>query len=591
MSQASEPVSSVALPTLRDLALIADGWRAAVVGPGGEYVWLCFPQWHDPAVFAELIGSRGAYVVRPQGRFVWGGYYEQGGLIWRSRWVTNDATVECREALAFPGDPHRAVILRRILGQYGAARLGVSLELRPDYGGTPLRAWSRDGGSWHGQAGGVAARWTGLPSASAHGAAGGGTRLEGTLVVREGDQIDLVLELADHSIEGDAPDAAACWSATERAWREAVPQRFDGPAPRDVQHAVAVMTGLCSPTGGLVAAATTSLPERARAGRNYDYRYAWIRDSCYAGQAASRLSQTLLHDRIVGFIVERVLADGPHLRPAYTNVGGPVPGERRLDLPGYPGGTDVVGNRVRDQFQLDAFGEVLLLLADAGAQQRLDADGWSAITVAAEAIEARWQEPDAGIWELEPRHWTHSRLTAAQGLRSIARLQPRGAASARWSALADTITAHTARHATHPSGRWQRADDDEGIDAALLAVVARAGPEDPRSIVTLDAVTDTLVRDGYVYRFRAGDLPLGQAEGAFLLCSHLLSIASLRLGRREPAVRIFERARASTGPAGLYTEEFDVGQRQARGNLPQTFVHAMLARAAAAQAADDGRYG
>jgi len=337
----------------------------------------------------------------------------------------------------------------------------------------------------------------------------------------------------------------------------------------------------------LVAAATTSLPERAREGRSYDYRYAWIRDSCYAGQAASRLSQTRLQDRVVGFVVDRVLADGPDLRPAYSNVGGPVPDERQLQLPGYPGGTDVVGNHVKDQFQLDAFGEVLLLLAVAGAQERLDADGWSAITVAADAIAARWQEPDAGMWELEPRHWTHSRLTAAQGLRSVARLHPRSSAWARWSALADTISADTARHATHPSGRWQRAHDDAGVDAALLAVVARAVPDDPRSVVTLDAVLDELVADDYVYRFRAGNLPLGQAEEAFLLCSHWLSLACLRLGRREQAVRVFERARASCGPPGLYTEEFDVGQREARGNLPQAFVHALLVRAAVAQAGDD----
>jgi len=215
MPRRTEPVPGVRLPTRRDFALIADGWRAALVGPGGEYVWLCFPQWHDPAVFAELIGSHGSYVVRPNGRFAWGGYYEQRGLIWRSRWVTNEATVECREALAFPGDPHRAVILRRILGQYGTARVDISLTLRPDYGTTPLRAWRRDGGSWHGRAGEVRARWTGASSASPTPDGHGGSRLQDTVVVREGDQIDLVLELGDHSIDDDVPDPEACWSATE----------------------------------------------------------------------------------------------------------------------------------------------------------------------------------------------------------------------------------------------------------------------------------------------------------------------------------------------------------------------------------------
>src|SRR3954470_23693997 len=99
MTQRVERSPSIALPPLRDFAMVADGWRAALVGPGGEYVWMCFPQWHDPAVLAELIGSPRSHVVRPRGRFVWGGQYEQNTLIWRSRWVSNDATVECREAL------------------------------------------------------------------------------------------------------------------------------------------------------------------------------------------------------------------------------------------------------------------------------------------------------------------------------------------------------------------------------------------------------------------------------------------------------------------------------------------------------------
>jgi hypothetical protein len=503
--------------------------------------------------------------------------------VWRSRWITNDATIECREALAMPSDPHRAVILRRIVGVFGTGRVDVSLAICPDYGTSRLRRWKQVDRSWMAHGDGVFARWSGAPSASLERQDHGPSRLEASFVVHEGDQIDLILELADAPIEEAVPDAGIYWPGTEQAWNREVPQDYDGAGARDVHHGLAVLTGLSSTTGGLVAAATMSLPERARQGRNYDYRYSWIRDSCYAGQAVASLGQTALLDRIVGFIVDRVLGDGPDLKPAYTYSGGPVPDERRLDLPGYPGGTDVVGNHVNRQFQLDIFGEVLLLLAAAAEQDRLDADGWSAIDVAAHAIEARWQEPDAGIWELEPRPWTHSRLTAAQGLMRAARLHPHGAASGRWSALANTITAVTAQEATHPTGRWQRAPDDPNVDASLLAVVTREGPQDPRSIVTLEAILDNLVTDDYVYRFRVHELPLGEAEGAFLLCSHWLTLACLRMGRRERAIRVFERARASCGPAGLYTEEFDVGQRQARGNLPQSFVHALLIAAALAQ--------
>ena len=122
------------VPVLRDYAFVADGFRGALVGPGGEYVWLCFPAWHDPAVFGQLIGSGGAYVVRPRQRYVWGGYYEEGSLIWHSRWVTNGGIVECREALALPADPDRVVVLRQLVGFGGRRRRrhrrGCALRLR-----------------------------------------------------------------------------------------------------------------------------------------------------------------------------------------------------------------------------------------------------------------------------------------------------------------------------------------------------------------------------------------------------------------------------------------------------------------------------
>ena len=194
--------------------------------------------------------------------------------------------------------------------------------------------------------------------------------------------------------------------------------------------------------------------------------YAWIWDSCYAGHAAASVEALGLLDDMVGFVTARVLEDGPGLRPAYLVGGGPVPDEYRLDLPGYPGGRDIVGNHVNRQFQLDTFGEVLVLLAAAAAAGRLEADGWRAARVMVAATEARWQEPDAGVWELEARNWTHSRLICAAGLRRIAEQ----ASAAGWAsealALADAIVATTAHDATHPSGRWQRSPDDPAVDAA-----------------------------------------------------------------------------------------------------------------------------
>ena len=176
----------------------------------------------------------------------------------------------------------------------------------------------------------------------------------------------------------------------------------------------------------------------------------WIRDQCFAGQAVAQAGPLPLLDDAVGFVVQRLLADGEHLAPAYTVDGDPVPDERNLDLQGYPGGADIVGNWVNRQFQLDAFGETLVLFADAAAHDRLDAAGWRAAETAVAAIERRWREPDGGIWELQPDAWTHSRLVCAAGLRRLSAHQSQGHAAA-WLALADAIVADTARRALHPA--------------------------------------------------------------------------------------------------------------------------------------------
>jgi GH15 family glucan-1,4-alpha-glucosidase len=346
------------------------------------------------------------------------------------------------------------------------------------------------------------------------------------------------------------------------------------------------MSGLTGKEGAMVAAATTSLPERARGGRNYDYRYAWIRDQCYVGQAVARSGPHQLLDDAVRFVSARLREDGSSLKPAYTVRGGAIPGERRLELPGYPGAEVVIGNHVTEQFQLDAFGEALLLFAAADSHGRLDSESWSAAVTAAAAIDERWHERDAGIWELDPDAWTHSRLICAAGLRAISACSAAGRRASEWLSLADRMTAEAASSALHPTGRWQRSPTDERVDVALLLPALRGAvaPDDPRSSATLAAVVDELTEDGYAYRFRPDERPLGAAEGAFLLCGFLLALAWSQRGEQVRAARWFERNRAACGPPGLLSEEFDVGQRQLRGNLPQAFVHGLLLECAAALA-------
>ncbi len=563
---------------LREYAVLADGERGAVIGPKGDIGWLCVPRWHSPAAFSTLVGGAGVYAVTPTDeRFVWGGYYENGTLIWRSRWVTTTGILECREALAFPGVADKVVILRRVCAIQGQADVDVVLDVRADFGHRSMTGRAKSHGVWTARSGPLHLRWTGAGRPR--------SRRDGSeharLTVEEGDHHDLVLEIAESPPAGDPPGADETWAATEAAWDRAVPELTDTLAPHDARHAYAVMRGLTSASGGMVAAVTTSLPERADQGRNYDYRYAWIRDQSYAGQAVAECGPLPLLDSAVGFVAERLLGDGAELKPAYTVVGGPVPEESTVGVAGYPGGGNTVGNWVTDQFQLDALGEALLLFAAGARLDRLDSSHWNAVEVAVDAIRQRWRQPDAGIWELDPKRWAHSRLMCAAGLRAIGTAATAGRA-AEWTTLADTLVVDADGDCLHPSGRWQRAPDDDRVDAALLLPALRGAvpADDPRSAATLDAVVDDLARDGYVYRFRHDRRPLNVAEGAFLLCGFQTALAEHQQGRVEVALRRFERNRAACGPAGLFTEEFDITERQLRGNLPQAFVHAMLLEAA-----------
>ncbi|MCC9305782.1 glycoside hydrolase family 15 protein [Kitasatospora sp. RB6PN24] len=570
---------------LRDYALLADGERGALVGSDGAVAWLCAPGWHDEAVCAALIGGPGWYQVGPAETAVTSGYYEPGSLIWRGRWVSTHGIAECHQALAFPGDPHRLVLLHRISAVDGPAAATVALRLAPGFGRRRLRPPHRnEDGTWTAHGAGLRMRWSGAADASV----GPGGELRLRLDVSAGQRHDLVLELTDGQLPDPEP-AEQLWRATREAWRAETPDLSHVLGPRDAQHAYAVLRGLTGHGGGTVTAATTSLPERAAEGRNYDYRYVWIRDHCYVGQAVAACGPLPLLDDTVRYLTARLLDHGADLRPAYTSTGGDLPPEQRvLDLPGYPGGYDVVGNKVREQFQLDTFGESLLLFAAAARHNRLDADARAAARIAADAIAARHGEPDAGIWELHPDRWAHSRLICAAGLRTAAVTDlGRGGTGAQWSALADRIVTSTA-DCLHPSGRWQRAPGDSRVDAALLLPALRGGvpADDPRSRATLRAVLDELCQDHFAYRFRHDDRPLADAEGAFLLCGFVVALAELQQGHPLAAVRWFERNRAACGPPGLFAEEYDVAQRQLRGNLPQAFVHALMLEAAATLGTD-----
>ena len=566
---------------LRDYAFLADGYRGAIVGPRGDVSWLCAPMWDSPAVLANLVGGRGCYLISPADTYVWGGYYEPGSLIWRSRWTTTRGRIESREALAVPADPHTLTLLRRVENVGGAtARVDVRLDLRAEFGAASSDTHSDGDGVWSITTGDLHCRWSG--AVGARHSRDGSMRL--TLELAANERRDLLLQISDQRV-GALGDPDCLWSETQNYWHQHVPDFAESAAPRDSQHAYAVLRGLTTPGGGMVAAATLGLPERAERGKNYDYRYVWLRDQAYAGLAVSVLKPLPLLDEAVAFTTARVLENGDQLAPAYRLDGRLPPEENHLDLPGYPGGAVVTGNWVRGQFQLDAMGELLQLYAAAGRHDHLGIDDERAIANIVDTITSRWTKPDAGVWELEDDWWIQSRLASVAGLRVAARDVP-GTDTARLLGLADAIMAETSKRGLGPDGAWKQAPDRPGVDAALLLAPVRGAlpADDPRSRATLAAVTEQLAQDGYLYRYAADDRPLGSAEGAFLMCGFAMSLAQLADGNRVEAYRWFERQRAACGTPGLLSEEFDVQQRQLRGNLPQGFVHALLLEASQALA-------
>ena len=392
---------------LRDYAFVADGQRGALIDSDGRLAWMCFPGWADPAVLAGLLGPRGEYQVVPATRAVPGGRYEDGTLIWHSRWVTDDGIHRLPRRLGLPGEEDRAVILRRVSAVDSTGPVIVRLNLAGDYGRRPFGQWRRHDGRWVAGDGVITARWSGAPEASIERGVDRGLR---------------------HwcCARPCRPARAGTWSSRScrdrarpsgRSWTPMTvgpaPRRRGGkrchpaPTPRatvDVRQSFAVLRGMTGPDGGTVAAATTSLPERSEAERNYDYRYCWVRDICYIGHAGAAVAggEAVLDDA-VRWVSARLLADGGHHDP-----GLPAPTARRSPTnvprtcPAIPAVSTSSAIGYDSQFQLDLFGEALLLLANAASRGPPRRRRLASREVGHRGHRECWSQPENGIWETEP---------------------------------------------------------------------------------------------------------------------------------------------------------------------------------------------
>jgi len=573
---------------IEDYGLIGDLQTAALVGRNGSIDWLCFPRFDSGACFAALLGDEdnGRWLLAPAGevRRVERRYREHT-LVHELDFHTDEGSVRVIDFMPPRGvDPD---VVRIVEGLAGEVRMRMQLVIRFDYGW--IVPWVRR------IAEGARIAIAG-PDALALQAPvelyGENFTTVAEFAVAAGERVPFTLTWFPSHHEAPAPiDPEQALEDTCDFWREwAGTCTYNGHWREPVIRSLMVLKAMTyAPTGGIVAAPTTSLPEKLGGVRNWDYRYCWLRDATFALDA--------LVDH--GFIDEargwrswllRAVAGNPDdLQIMY----GPA-GERRLLeleldwLPGYEESRPVrIGNGASKQFQLDVYGEVLDVLHQARMRKlEQDEDSWALQRRLLESLEERWREPDEGIWEVRGprRHFTHSKVMAwvgfDRGIKAVEDFGHEGPVN-RWRELRAEIHAEVlSRGFDRELNSFVQSYESERLDASLLTIpiVGFLPPDDPRVRSTLEAIRRELYQDGFAQRYSHDEaaeivdgLPPG--EGAFLLCTFWFIDNLALLGELDEAYELFGRMVALRNDLGLLSEEYDVGLGRFCGNFPQAFSH------------------
>ncbi|HYF28199.1 MAG TPA: glycoside hydrolase family 15 protein [Baekduia sp.] len=575
---------------LEDYALVGDLETAALVGRDGAVDWLCVPRFDSPACFAALLGGpeHGRWLVGPaQGGPCARRRYRPGTLVLESEFETADGVVRVVDCM--PPRGGQIELVRLVEGLAGTVTMRSELVMRFDYG--RVVPWVRRSGDRRLAIAGPDALWIDAETELR----GEDRRTVGEFTVREGQSCALAVTWCpSHEAEPPVADVRRLIDDTERWWR-AWSSQVDlgphaGPWAEQVRASLVVLKALTNrPTGGIVAAPTTSLPEQLGGVRNWDYRYCWLRDATFTLLA---LMQSGHFDEARAWRdwLLRAVAGAP----ADMQIMYGLAGERRLTeleldwLPGYEGARPVrTGNAASGQFQLDVYGEVM----DALHQARLhglepDAEAWSVQRELLTFLEGAWRRPDDGIWEVRGgrQHFVHSKVMAwvafDRGVQACERFGLDGPVD-RWRAVRDAIKQDVLdRGYDHARGTFVRAYGSGELDAALLMLplVGFLEPDDPRIRGTVEAVERELTRDGFVLRYRTdrADDGLPPGEGAFLPCTFWLVDCLALIGRQADATALFERLLGLCNDVGLISEEYDPDARRLVGNFPQAFTHIAL---------------
>ena len=572
---------------IEDYGLIGDLQTAALVGKNGSIDWLCFPRFDSGACFAALLGGReyGRWLIAPESesRFVSRRYAERT-LVHELELETDEGRVRIVDFM--PPRDNNPDVVRIVEGIEGTVRMHTELTIRFDYGS--IVPWVRrvDGGLL--AIAGPDALCLHTP-VEIHGE---NMHSVATFDVSPGDRVPFTLTwFPSHRKPPQAPDPERTLVETYGFWRKwAGTCSYGGRWNDAVLRSLIVLKALTyRPTGGIVAAPTTSLPERLGGVRNWDYRYCWLRDATFALDALvdnGFLSEARAWRE---WLLRAVAGDPDDLQIMY----GPA-GERRLTelevswLPGYEGSKPVrIGNGATGQFQLDVYGEVLDVLHEARRMELEDSeDSWALQLHLLEAAARRWREPDAGIWEVRGprRHFTHSKVMAWVAFdRAVKAVEDYGQEGPvdEWRALRAEIHAEVLeRGYDEELGSFVQSYGSKRLDASLLTIpiVGFLPPSDPRVRGTLEAIRQRLLVDGFVQRYEHDDetgeidgLPPG--EGAFFLCSFWFVDNLALVGDVDEAVEMFERLLSLRNELGLLSEEYDPETERLVGNFPQAFSH------------------
>jgi GH15 family glucan-1,4-alpha-glucosidase len=582
------------MPRIEDYALIGDLQTAALVGRDGSIDWACFPRFDSGACFAALLGTpeHGRWAIAPRvDHWETGRRYRPQTLVLETEWETDGGAVRLIDFM--PPRGKAPDIVRLVEGLHGEVEMSSELVIRFDYGSAI--PWVRRIDEGRIAVAGPDALCFRTPVEHR----GENMRTIAEFTVHEGERVPFVLTwYPSNEMPPDAIDPERALEDAVEYWEEWADRCvYKGRWRDEVHHSLVVLKALTyAPTGGIVAAPTTSLPEQIGGERNWDYRFCWLRDA----------TLTLLAFLNGGYLDEarawRVwLLRAAAGDPAALQIMYGVAGERRLTeltldwLPGYEESRPVrAGNAASQQFQLDVYGEVLDALHQGRVHELgVSKEAWALQRRLLRFLEHAWKEPDEGIWEVRGprRHFTHSKVMAwvafDRGVQAVERFGRTGPVE-RWREIRGEIHAEVcARGFDVELNSFTQSYGSKRLDASLLIIplVGFLPADDPRMIGTVAAIERRLVRDGLVYRYEHDDesrsidgLPPG--EGAFLPCTFWLADNLALQGRDEEAEAVFRRLLSLRNDLGLLAEEWDPATRRQLGNYPQAFTHVALVNTA-----------